>query len=464
MSGDDSSALISAGDNIGASRLASSSQADKPTIDVLNALDLTASAVGNHDFDAGFGDLTGRVADEAGWNYLGANVYNKGTQTPAMQEYEIITVSGLRVAVIGAVTQETPTLVSPGGIDTLDFGNPVDAVNRVVAELKATDAADVYVAQYHEGAGAGTPDGATLDEELGLPASAFAEIVTGTSADVDAIFTGHTHKVYSWDAPIPGATGGETRPVLQPGSYGENIGQVVLKVDTSDDSVESYTARNVPRLVTADATLVAEYPRVAEVETIVKSAIAAAAVIGNQPIGSVTADITTAFTRPLTGPSVRDARESESTLGNLVADALVATLSPAQLGGAEIGVVNPGGLRADLGFTTSIAGEGDGDGVVTYAEANAVLPFVNNLGTTTLTGAQFKVVLEQQWQTNADGTIPSRPFLNLGLSDNVNYTYDATRALGDRITGVTIDGLPIDSARQYRVGTFSFLLQGRQLP
>ena len=451
--GEDSSALISAGDNIGASLFASSSQQDSPTIDVLNALELQASAVGNHEFDAGFEDLTGRVADEANWNYLGANVYDRGTETPAMQEYEIIMVSGLRVAVIGAVTQETPTLVSPAGIATLDFGDPVEAVNRVVDELSANDLADVYVAQYHEGAGAGT-----LENALGLSASAFADIVTKTSPEVDAIFTGHTHATYAWDVQIPGAAVGETRPVLQTGSYGVNIGQIVLKVDPTDDSVESYTAGNVPVTATPDATLVAEYPRVAEVKTIVDSAIAAAAVIGNEPVGSITSDISTAFTRPLTGPAARDARDSESTLGNLVADSLVATLSPAERGAVEIGVVNPGGLRADLGFASSVAGEGDG--VVTFAEANAVLPFVNNLGSTTLTGAQFWTVLEEQWQTNADGTIPSRAFLNLGLSDNVNYTYDATRALGDRITGVTINGSPIDLARDYRIGTFSFLLQG----
>src|SRR5690606_27100455 len=44
--GDAKTAFLSAGDNIGASLFASSSQEDKPTIDVLNALDLQAAAVG----------------------------------------------------------------------------------------------------------------------------------------------------------------------------------------------------------------------------------------------------------------------------------------------------------------------------------------------------------------------------------------------------------------------------------
>ena len=114
------------------------------------------------------------------------------------------------------------------------------------------------------------------------------------------------------------------------------------------------------------------------------------------------------------------------------------------------------GLRADLLYKN----DGFPDGVVTYANANAVLPFVNNLWTTSLTGAQVKTMLEQQWQTNADGTIPSRPFLNLGLSSNMSYTYDSTRPLGDHITTVTINGAPLDPARSYRVGTFSFLATG----
>jgi len=66
--------LLAAGDSIGASLFASSVAQDQPTIDVLNALQLKASAVGNHEFDQGFDDLTGRVIDNganARWKYLG---------------------------------------------------------------------------------------------------------------------------------------------------------------------------------------------------------------------------------------------------------------------------------------------------------------------------------------------------------------------------------------------------------
>ncbi|MEO8221911.1 MAG: ExeM/NucH family extracellular endonuclease [Specibacter sp.] len=458
-SGAGKTAFLSAGDNIGASLFASASQNDNPTIDVLNALDLQASAVGNHEFDKGWADLDLRVRTAAAWDYLGANVYAKGTTTPVLDEYKIITVNGVKVAVIGAITRETPTLVTPSGISTLEFGDPVEAVNRVAKKISDGKLADVIVAEFHEGAGAGTPDGATFEQEVAA-AGAFKEIVEETSASVNAIFTGHTHKQYAWEAPIPGVgpnAAVKTRPILQTGSYGENIGQIQLFVDDTTHQVTSYTERIVPRTTNDDAALVAAFPRVAAVKTITDKALADAKVAGSVPVGKISADITTAQTfDPATGKYTRDDRANESALGNLVGNALLDALKGEQTGGAEIGVVNPGGLRADLLYKN----DGFEDGVVTYANANAVLPFVNNLWTTSLTGAQVKTLLEQQWQTNADGTIPSRPFLNLGLSSNVDYTYDSTRSLGDHITSVVINGAPLDPARSYRVGTFSFLATG----
>lgn len=460
--GEDSTVLLSAGDNIGASLFASSVQRDQPTIDVLNALDLRASAVGNHEFDGGFADLVDRVVADrtnARWAYLGANVYLDGTTTPALPEYEILEVAGKRLAVVGAVTQETPSLVTPAGVAGLDFGDPVDAVNRVVAQLsdgdEANGEADVFVAEYHEGAGAGTPDGATLEEEVAA-GGVFAKIVTGTDADVAAIFTGHTHKQYAWDAPVPGREG-QTRPVLQTGSYGEFIGSITLTIDNDTDALVSYEAKNVKRTTTPAAELVAAYPRVAEVKAIVDAALLVAQTEGNKVVGSISADITTAYTGTTSGD-----RASESTLGGLVADALKASLGDPARGGAQIGVVNPGGLRADLfAKQSSYTPPGPAaDGEITYAQANAVLPFLNNLWTVSLTGEQFVTLLEQQWQRDKDGNVPSRPYLQLGLSDNVTYTFDPALPEGDRITSVTVDGQPIDLEASYRVGTFSFLATG----
>ncbi len=455
VAGEANTLFLSAGDNVGASLFASSSQKDQPTIDVLDALDLAASAVGNHELDGGETDLTGRLETEADYQHVAANIYRKGTQDPVLPEYETYTVAGQEVAVIGAITEETASLVSPAGIANLTIGDPVEAVNRVVDELQASaDKPDVIVAMYHEGAGFGTPEGATLADEV-ADGGAFADIVTKTDADVDAIFTGHTHKQYVWDAPVPGVAN-RTRPVVQTGSYGENVGQVQLKVDPATGDVVSYTAGNVKRTTADDAALVSQFPRVAAVKTIVDDALAKAAALGNQPVASVTADITTAFSG-----SSRDDRANESTLGNLVADALLAQVSQLEAG-ADLGLVNPGGLRNELYYAGSTGADADvnKDGVITFAEANAVLPFNNTLSSVALKGSSLKKVLEQQWQRNADGTVPSRSYLQLGTSENVRYTYDASRPEGERITSVTIDGQPLDLDRTYKVATFSFLGAG----
>lgn len=448
--GEDNTLFLSAGDNIGASLFASASQQDEPTIDVLNALDLAVSALGNHELDRGTDDLTGRVADRADFDYLAANVIDTATGQPLLPASETFEVGGLDVAVVGAVTEETPTLVSPGAIGTLEFTDPVEAVNETVADLEALpDPPDVIVAAYHEGAGAGTPDGATVEEEVAA-GGAFADIVENTAPEVDAIFTGHTHKQYAWDGPVAGVD--RTRPVLQTGSYGEAIGHISLTVDGDTGEVAAYDQEVVPRTTTDDATLVAQFPRVAEVARITEAALARAAEVGGQPVAEITDDITTAF-----DDGARDDRSRESTLGNLVADAQLAGVQDTPAG-ADLSVVNPGGLRNELYFDG--VDDVNDDGVVTFAEANAVLPFTNNLSSVSLTGEQLRTVFEQQWQRDAAGDVPSRPYLQLGTSSNVAYTFDPTRDEGDRITSLRVDGDEVDPAATYKVAVPSFLASG----
>ena len=142
-----------------------------------------------------------------------------------------------------------------------------------------------------------------------------------------------------------------------------------------------------------------------------------------------------------------DKRDVESPITNAVAQMFHEVLGD---GDAEfIGVQNPGGTRASFD-----AGE------ISYREAAMALPFANSLFVTELTGAGVKEMLEQQWQRNADGTVPSRPFLRLGLSDNITYTYDESRDEGDRILSIHVGGAPIDPARHYTLGSGSFLIGG----
>ena len=111
-------------------------------------------------------------------------------------------------------------------------------------------------------------------------------------------------------------------------------------------------------------------------------------------------------------------------------------------------MTNPGGIRRDLLFASSAAGEGDGN--VTYGEAFAVQPFSNNMVTMTLTGAQLKAVLEQQATTNR----------TLQISSTFTYTWSPSAAVGSKVSNMKIAGTPVDMNTGYRVTINNFLATG----
>ena len=430
---------LGAGDLIGASPFTSAVQDDNPTLDFLTAVGLDASSVGNHEFDKGFDDLSGRVIPRAGFSYVGANVYDKGTTDPAIEPYKLYTVGGIRVAVVGGVTSDTPSLVAGDGIATIDIGDPVAGVNRVANELKdgneANGEAEIVIAEYHEGGPYSSTTG-TLAQQLAVPV--FAHLVNDTSAKVDAILQGHTHQAYIYDVQIPGAAAGETRPVLQTGNYASNLGVISLGYDPATSSVTGYNASLVP--VTAYSPTCAADPQWQSAASIVDAAVAYAAPLAAQKIGSVTATISRGSTNGA------EDRSQESPLSNLIAQQCVESVNATGNLTASIGIMTPGGVRAELPYGT--------DGTITFGQAATIMPFGNTIKTVDLTGAQFKQVLEEQWQPAGS----SRPYLQLGLSKNVTYTYDPNLPQGSRITSVMVNGMPINPTMVYTVASNSFLV------
>ncbi|MET8312328.1 ExeM/NucH family extracellular endonuclease [Micromonospora sp. NPDC005173] len=421
-------AFVSAGDNIGASTFISAIDGDNPTIDALNQAGLAASAVGNHEFDKGIADLTGRVSDRADFPYLGANVYRGDAR--ALPAYSVSTVGGVRVGFVGVVTEQTKSLVSPDGIAGLTFRDPVAEANLVAGQLKDGNPdngeADVVVLLAHEGA---ATENITSAEALAND-PVFGKF-TRVDATIDAIFSGHTHQPYAFELPVPGSD--RLRPVVQAEDYGKRLGKVALTYDP-----------NTGQVTTADAQLVdvVGAPQDQAVADIVAAAKTKAGELGKQQLGSITADIKRAYTNG------NEDRGKESALGNFIADVQLAGTKDPGRGGAQIAFMNPGGLRADLLYRT--------DGMVTYADAFAVQPFANDVVTKSYTGAQIKQVLEEQWQP--DGA--SRPVLWLGVSKGFSYTYNPDAPKGSRITSIKLNGTPLDPAGTYRVTVNSFLATG----
>lgn len=430
--------FISAGDSIGASTFTSFIQNDEPTLDALNAMELDLSALGNHEFDQGRADVDERVIPNSDFPYLGANIYEKGTTTPAYQEYEVIEVDGVKVGFIGVLTESMPSLVSPAGISTLDFGDMTTAAVRVADQLQDGDAAngeaDVVILIAHEGAPTTTLESATGDSEFG-------DLINGVLGKVDAVVSGHTHLQYDLEIPVPGTD--EVMPLIQGGQYGEAYGHLALSVDPESNELLSITAGVKPLVGAAQPD--------PEIAAIVADAVAFAAVAGNESLGAITDDFLRGVDFTGQNGAQNENRGAESTLGNEVADA---QLWATQDLGTEVALMNPGGLRANLLYAAS--GELDPAGNLTFREAANVQPFANTLFTMTLSGAQLRAVLEEQWQPAG----ASRPFLKLGVSSTFEYDYDPTKPAGERIGTMLLNGVPVTADQEVRVVANSFLAAG----
>ncbi|WP_353807507.1 bifunctional metallophosphatase/5'-nucleotidase [Agromyces sp. SYSU T00194] len=436
--GNTNTVFAAAGDMIGASTFTSFIQQDEPTIAALNQMGLDVSAVGNHEFDLGFADLTDRVMPLADWEYLGANIYEKGTDDPALPEYWVQDFKGVSIGFVGAVTDELPSLVSPAGIATIDVGSPVAAANRVADQLSdgvaANGEADIVVMLVHEGA-ATTSLASAID-----PASRFGDIVLNANDNIDAIVSGHTHLAYNHVI--------DGRPVISSGQYGQKFSNMVIEYDTLSDSIVSMhnTVYDVAVRDAEGDVVGYAYKEDNKVQRIVDDAVAVADELGSVVLGTADANFGRAVAAdPATSTSFPENRGGESTLGNFVADVQLWALNVDGTRDVDVTFMNPGGLRADLA-----------SGEVTYAEAAGVQPFANTLVSMDLTGAQLKQVLEEQWQPAG----ASRPFLKLGASADFTYTYDPEGLDGDKITEMWLAGSPVLPGDTYSVGVNSFLASG----
>ncbi len=447
--------FAAAGDLIGASTFESFIQRDRPTIAALNAAGLDVSAAGNHEFDAGSADLVSRVMAPydattnpdggAEWQYLAANVRKKSDSSYALPDSAASpgtsdggtwtsTVDGVKVGFIGAVTEDLPSLVTPSSIADVKISGIIAETNAAADALKA-GGADVVILLVHEGA----PSTALADASTND--NAFSRIVKGVDQDVNAIISGHTHLAYNHS--IAG------RPVVSAGQYGTNLNKLVFSVDTTTRAV-TVAEQSIVQANKVNLTDPGAVAKKAEVQAIVDAAVAKADVLGAKEIGSIAGP----FNRAQLA-SGSENRGGESTLSNLVAEVHRSATSGPEAGGAQIAFMNPGGLRADLtgvdgGFPTK----------VTYKQAAVIQPFANTLVNMKMTGSQIKTVLEQQWQRDSKGAVPTRPFLRLGTSEGFFSTYDTTRPEGARITGMWLNGKAVEPGASYSVTANSFLASG----
>jgi 5'-nucleotidase len=424
--------FVSAGDLVGASPAMSSLWADEPTIEAMNMLDLRASAVGNHEFDAGRKELLRQqhggcdsprptkacqMAKNYGgakFTYLAANVVDSATGKPFIPAFKIEEIKGIKLGLVGVVLQDTQSVVMASGIAGLKFGDEAEAINRAIPEMRR-QGADVIVALVHQG---GRTEESPIQPGCSQLKGPIVDIVRKLDPVVKLVITGHTHEGYLCKV--------DGRTVTQASSYGHYLTRIGMQVQKGAGAVGDITVRNV--LMKAG-----DYPaddRMAAFIAKVKDSSRAAL---NRPIARLAA-----------APVLRKQNEAgEAPLGNLIADAIVAATRNL---GVQIGFMNEGGIRKDLE-----AGENN---VAAFGQTQAVLPFGNTLVVMDLSGAQIRNLLEQQWHSaSSNGSM-------LQVSNGFGYTWDEKRPAGSRVTSVTLNGKPLDDGKSYRIVANNFLAEG----
>ena len=453
---------VGAGDLIGATPLVSAAFHDEPTIELMNEVGLQVSSVGNHEFDEGVAELIriqkggchpvdgcqdGDGYGGAKFTYLAANTIDNKTGLPILPPIDIKLIDGVPVGFVGLTLEGTAGIVNPAGIRNVHFTDEVKTANKWSNVLKLFGV-KAQVLLLHEGGsqGAATPTPGVSDcTNFTGPV---VPIVAGLNPEFGLVVSGHTHRFYS--CTLPNKQGRSV--VTSAGTNGQLITDIDWSIDRRNGRFAEITAKNVivengvpdgkggwlrdangvylknPDTVDAGAKKIADKYRTA------------VAPIANRVVGAITADITRTAT-----PA------GESALGDVIADAQLARTTGA---GAQIALMNPGGIRADFDAEASPGGEAVGQ--VTYGEAFTVQPFNNLVVTQALTGAQLKEVLEQQFQGHQGQTSTKI----LQVSAGFTYTWSASAPLGSKISNLALNGTPIDPAASYQVTTNDFLANG----
>jgi len=458
-------AIISAGDLIGATPLVSALFNDEPTIETMNRAGLDFNAVGNHEFDKGKDELlrmqyggchptdknscqglkagTDYPFEGAKFKFLAANVIDEATGKTIFPSYIVRHYEGVKVGFIGLTLKETPTIVTPSGVAGLKFADEIQTVNKAAREMTRKGVRAI-VALIHQGGTIPVPQNAgTINNCDGnLEGSPIRRIVAGLSPAVDIVVTGHTHQAYNCMLPN---RRGRLIPVTMANSIGRVVTEIDMEIKKDNGVVQSVSANNV--VVDRRDTNITPNAAIKEIVDNYKTIVAP---IANSVIGSIT------------GTLSRTANAAgEQVMGNVIADAQLAATKAPEIGGAQVAFMNPGGVRADMTFASSAAGEGDGN--VTYAEAFTVQPFGNNLVTMTLTGAQIETLLEQQFTGCANDLGATQPFNRILLpSAGFKYSWSASGGACDKVdpASITLNGVAVNPANTYRVTVNSFLSTG----
>ncbi|MEO3943945.1 bifunctional UDP-sugar hydrolase/5'-nucleotidase [Gorillibacterium sp. CAU 1737] len=366
-------------------------------VDLMNHLKVDAAIPGNNEgLTLSLSDLD-RAYERARFPILCANLLRRETGQPPswMKPYVILQAGGLKVGVVGVTVPYIDFYVQLGWT-VID---PIEAVAALVTEVRAQ--ADILIVLSHLG----------LEQDRRL-----ARAVPG----IDVLLGGHTHHLLEVPEQVNGAL------ICGAGKYGTHLGRVDLVYDHDKQRVVEVCGCCLP--VEKGEESPAIHQAIARWRDRSKANL-------ERPI--------TRLLAPLTAAPC-----GETPLADSLADAILRHT------GAELALVNSGQLVGGLAA-----------GVVTEGMLHRICPSSIHACTLSITGADLLQALEDSLQPGqCTRTMSGYGFRGKELGGlcfskmKVWYSEQVSDSTGSRILRAEVNGVPLDPARDYDVGTVSLFV------
>lgn len=409
--------LVDSGDLLQGSSLAASYTPlqpgeEHPVITAMNLMEYDAAALGNHEFNFGIDHLNRSIAD-ADFPFLSANIVRAGTGEPAYREWVMVT-----RMVAGQPVQIGVTGVLPPGVAVwdrdhvegrLEFPDMVDALARVVPEMRAAGA-DLVVVAAHS-----SFDGTSYDADAtGLGAENRMADAARLVPGIDVVFMGHSHRAVA-DSTINDVT------FAQAGARAASLAVVTVELARSGDRAggEWDVVSRRGETVRPDPSRPDPAMEAALAEADQRTRARVNRVIGYSPVAWSAAEA-----RVRDGPLLDFVNEVQK-----------------KVTGAQLSAAAAFSLRAGIPA-----------GDITVGDLARFYPYDNNLlRAVRITGADLRAYLEHSaryFLPCPDGACerlvnPDWPGFNFDVVSGVDYTLDLRRPVGERVVRLEFQGSPV---------------------
>lgn len=392
-----------------------------PMIQAMNDIGYDVWTIGNHEFNFGLDLLNKNIAGFDG-TVLSGNITETATGDYFVKPYEIFTVDGVRVAVVGMIPPRVPVweASNPAHFEGLEFGEILDSTEKILKDIDGQY--DVLVGAYHLG-----PDD---DHDF-----VGTESVANAFPEFDVIFSAHAHSKYNEE--VNGVK------IIEPGRYGWALAKADITVTGTDgnyvvSTVE--TSQLETYEVEADAELEAAYAYVHE-QSLEEA---------NRVVGAITADF---IAKPdfITGDDAITTIPTAQVKDTSVID----LINKVQMFYADADVSS----AALFNFGSNLkAGDFKKKDVAFIYKYDNTLMGVNITGENLLSYMEWSA---SYYNTVSDGdlTLSFNPDIrgyNYDMFSGIDYKVDVTKEAGSRIMEPMVDGVALDPNKVYKLAVNNY--------